>query len=99
VRPRRTGRCHRGHAAGRNYPFAGADSFGFVNVDEVPGFEPARDLPNVRGAAAGARLFKVVLENVRMRDIEVRQGVAAERLIVEGGRVTGVHVVGGSSPR
>jgi hypothetical protein len=82
--------------AGGNYPFPGADSFGFVNADEVPGFEPARDLPNVRGAAAGARLFKVVLENVRMRDIEVRQGVAAERLIVEGGRVTGVHVVGGS---
>ena len=51
-------------AAGGNYPFPGADSFGFVNIDAVSNFDPARDFPDVRGSPAGARLFKVVLENV-----------------------------------
>lgn len=76
--------------AGGNYPFPGADAFGFVNIDEVPGFDPARDFPNVRGAAAGARLFRVVFDNVRLRGIEVRTGTGAERLITEHGRVAGV---------
>ena len=80
--------------AGGNYPLPGADSFGFVNVDDVPGFEPSRDLPHVRGAAAGARLFKVVQDNVMRRGIELRLGVAAERLITEGGTVIGVQAAG-----
>lgn len=82
-------------AAPANYPFEGYEGFGFATVDEVPGFEPARDSPAVRGSPAGARLFKVVLDNVRARTgITVRLGTAAERLVVEGGRVRGV-VIGG----
>src|SRR5262249_20048517 len=66
-----------------NYPFPGHDSFGFVNVDDVPGFDAAREFPAVRGSPAGARLFKVVLEAVRGRPIETRCGCAAESLIIE----------------
>jgi len=80
--------------ASGNYPFPGADAFGFVNIDAVPGFEPARDLPTVRGSPAGARLFEVVRANVASRNIELRLGVAAERLLVEHGRVVGVRVGG-----
>ena len=80
--------------ASGNYPFPGTDAFGFVNIDDVPGFEPARDLPHVRGSAAGARLFKVVLENVRMRGITVRTGIGADRLVVREGRVTGARAGG-----
>lgn len=76
--------------ASGNYPFPGADSFGFVNIDTVPGFDPARDYPAVRGSPAGARLFRVVEQNVQLRGIEVRCGVAAERLLIEAGRVAGV---------
>jgi succinate dehydrogenase/fumarate reductase flavoprotein subunit len=81
-----------------NYPFPGHDSFGFVNVDDVPGFDAATEFASVRGSPAGARLFKVVLENVRSRRIETRYGCAAETLIVEHGRVAGVRA-GGSELR
>ena len=80
-------------AAG-NYPFPGSDCFAFVNIDAVPDFEPARDFPIVRGAAAGARLFKVVLDNVASRNIEVRYGTRAERLLIEDGRVAGIRANG-----
>jgi succinate dehydrogenase/fumarate reductase flavoprotein subunit len=74
-----------------NYPFPGHDCFGFVNVDAVDGFDPARDYPAVRGSPAGARLFVVVERNVRARPIQVRTGVAAERLHIQNGRVAGVR--------
>ena len=74
-----------------NYNFAGTDAFGFVNIDAVPGFDAAAEYPAVRGAPAGARLFKVMHENVRRRAIEVRFATPAERLIVRDGRVAGVR--------
>ena len=80
--------------ASGNYPYPGCDAFGFVNIDDVPDFDPARDFPHVRGSVFGARLFKVVAENVRRRGIEVRFDAAAERLLVEQGRVIGVQVAG-----
>jgi succinate dehydrogenase/fumarate reductase flavoprotein subunit len=73
-----------------NYPFPGYDNFAFISVDTTPDFDPRIAFPAVRGAEAGARLFQVVLENVRLRGIAVRCGVAAERLLVERGRVVGV---------
>jgi succinate dehydrogenase/fumarate reductase flavoprotein subunit len=80
--------------ASGNYPFPGHDSFGFVDVDDVPGFDMAREFPAVRGSPAGARLFKVVLDNVRSRRIETRTGCAAETLILEQRRVVGVRAGG-----
>lgn len=81
-----------------NYPFPGYDSFAFINIDAVPGFDLATAFPAVRGSEAGARLFQVVLQNVRQRGIDVRCGIAAERLLTEHGRVAGV-VAGGKTIR
>ena len=74
-----------------NYPFDGYDTFGFVNVDDIPGIDLARTFPHVRGSPAGARMFKVVLDNVTKRpSIEVRLSTPVNRLIRENGRVVGV---------
>jgi succinate dehydrogenase/fumarate reductase flavoprotein subunit len=74
-----------------NYPFPGVDTFGFVNVDDIPGLDLAQAFPHVRGSPAGARMFKMVLDNViRRRSIDVRLGTPARRLLVEAGRVVGV---------
>ncbi len=77
-----------------NYPFKGHDAFGFINIDEVADFDPARDYPNVRGSPAGARLFKVFERNVQARGITVRFETAAEALIIGNGRVTGLRAGG-----
>lgn len=77
-----------------NYPFPGTDAFGFVNIDHVPGFDPAAAYPAVRGAPAGARLFAMAEANVRRRDIGLRLGTPATRLLVEHGRVAGVEAGG-----
>jgi succinate dehydrogenase/fumarate reductase flavoprotein subunit len=75
-----------------NYPFPGCEAFSFVNVEDVPGFDAASEFPSVRGSPAGARLFKVMLDNVRRRGIEVRYGAAATGLILEHGRVAGLRL-------
>ena len=74
-----------------NYPFRGHESFGFAMVEDVPGFSSEVAYPNVKGSAAGARLFKVVEDNVRERGIEVWLETGARRLLTDGQhRVTGV---------
>ena len=78
-----------------NYPFPGSDAFGFATVDDIAGFDSAAEFPSVRGSPAGARLFKVVLENVRRRGIEVRLACPAERLLRSGERVVGVSTPSG----
>ena len=70
-------------AAKGNYPFRGHESFGFAMVEDVPGFSPEAAYPCVRGSPAGARLFKVVEDNVRERGIEVRLETSARRLLTE----------------
>ena len=76
-----------------NYPFPGHESFGFAEVEDVPGFSSEVAYPNVRGSAAGARLFKVVEDNVRERGIEVRLETGARRLLTNGAhRVMGIDV-------
>ncbi|GAB4175651.1 MAG: hypothetical protein OHK0024_12650 [Thalassobaculales bacterium] len=73
-----------------NYPFPGHDRFGFVYVESVPGFDPAQAFPTVRGAAAGARLFKVVADNLAARGIRVLTGCAARRLVMAEGEAAGL---------
>ncbi len=83
----------RDHVA--NYPLPGTDTFGFVYVEEVPGFDAAVEFPWVRGSPQGARLFKVVLEEVRRRNgITVRLATRAERLERSGNGVEGVVAAG-----
>jgi succinate dehydrogenase/fumarate reductase flavoprotein subunit len=83
----------RDHVA--NYPLPGTDTFGFVYIEEVPGFDAAAEFPSVRGSADGARLFKVVLEEVRRRErIVVRLATPAQRLLRGAAGVAGVVAVG-----
>jgi succinate dehydrogenase/fumarate reductase flavoprotein subunit len=69
-------------AAG-NYPFAGHRTFGFVYVDDIPGVDPARTYPHVRGSKAGALLFHVLQDNLRRRGIQVRTETRAHRIFVD----------------
>lgn len=78
-----------------NYPFPGTECFAFANVVEIPGFEPAKDYPQVRGSAAGARLFRVVEKNVALRSIETRLETPATRLLTTDDGVAGVLTAGG----
>lgn len=79
-----------------NYPFEGGDAFGYIAIRDFPGFEPARDFSWARGLRGGARLFKVMWDNVARRPgIVVKLGHAAERLLVADGRVAGVRVRNG----
>jgi succinate dehydrogenase/fumarate reductase flavoprotein subunit len=75
--------------ANGNYPLPGYRSFGFINVEDIPGYD-ASTFPHVRGATAGARLFKLVADNVALRGIEVRLGTSVARLVMQDGIVTGV---------
>jgi succinate dehydrogenase/fumarate reductase flavoprotein subunit len=80
-------------AAPANYPLEGSETFGFVYVEAVPGFDPREAWPQVAGSPAGAMLFKVMADNVAARPIEVRCGARARRLLQDrSGRVVGVEV-------
>ncbi|MCZ7598779.1 MAG: FAD-binding protein [Gammaproteobacteria bacterium] len=82
-----------------NYPFDGYDTFGFISVADVPGFDPRRDYPHVRGLRGGARLFRIIQGSIAARGIEVQLGTAAGELIRDGGTVTGVMLDDGTGAR
>jgi succinate dehydrogenase/fumarate reductase flavoprotein subunit len=74
-----------------NYPFPGTNTFGYVSIDHVPGFDAERTYPFVSSyvpihRAAGVRLFKVLEDNVSSRRLRISLSTAAARLItgVEG---------------
>jgi succinate dehydrogenase/fumarate reductase flavoprotein subunit len=78
-----------------NYPLPGYESFGFVYIDAIPDFDAAKEFPWVRGSPDGARLFKLVLEEVRRRKgITVRLDAPVERLLRGANGVEGVIVAG-----
>jgi len=86
-------------AAG-NYPFAGHRTFGFVYVDDIPGVDPARIYPHVRGSRAGALLFHVLHDNLRLRRIDIRSETPARRLFADAaGIVRGVQIETGGHLR
>ncbi len=81
-----------------NYPLPGGDAFGFVTIDEAPGFDPGIEYPHVKGSPAGARLFKVVHDNLMRRGIPVRTRWAARRLLRDAaGKVCGIDAGAGDS--
>ena len=70
-------------ASPANYPFEGNDTFGFVDIETVEGFDAATAFPQVRGAPGGALLFEVIRRNLAKRGIEVRTKSPVERLICD----------------
>src|SRR5205823_1154410 len=76
-----------------NYPFPGTETFGYVSIKHVPGFDPAASYPFVSSyvpieRAAGVRLFKVIEDNIRARKVRVMLSTPATRLISGPGRET-----------
>src|SRR5262249_45099938 len=83
-----------------NYPFAGHRTFGFVYVDDIPGVDPARAYPHVRGSRAGALLFRVLQDNLHRRRIVPRTETPARRLFADAaGAVRGVRIESGGCVR
>jgi succinate dehydrogenase/fumarate reductase flavoprotein subunit len=80
-----------------NYPFPGSDTFGFAYVEAIAGFDPEAEWPHVRGNPQGALLFRLLERALARRPgIELRLGVAAERLLSGPGGVTGVRLADGT---
>ena len=83
-----------------NYPFEGNDTFAFVNIETVDGFNPATAYRHVRGAPGGALLFEVIRRNLAQRGITVRTRSRAGRLVCDqGGVLQGLQVRTGRSTR
>jgi len=69
-----------------NYPLGGYESFGFISVADIPGFDVREGYPHVRGLRGGARMFKVIEDNVRERGIDVRMSTRAVELVQDNAR-------------
>lgn len=69
-----------------NYPFPGYLTFGFLSIAPIPDHDMQAAYPNARGLRGGMRIFSVVDRNLRMRNIAVRMGCRATRLIKRGER-------------
>lgn len=75
-------------ARGGTYDLPGSEYIGDAKVKPIQGFS---GYPWARGLRGGARLFKVVADNVALRPIDLRVGTAATRLVrAADGAVTGV---------
>lgn len=85
---------------GGNYPFPGHDALGIIEVAAIPGFDARREYPHARGKL-GLNIFRLLHDNVRARNIEVRLDTAAEKLILgPDGEVLGAEVrAGGTTTR
>ncbi|HXQ53011.1 MAG TPA: FAD-dependent oxidoreductase [Stellaceae bacterium] len=74
---------------GGNYPFPGERTFYDTNVTAVPGYDDPRvAYPHVVGGRSGNgwRVFRMLEDNIARRNITVRCGFAAERLIADEAR-------------
>jgi len=88
------------YLAGRgNYAFPGLDSFRYIVVDSIPGFDEKRDWPHVCGDG-GPRAFKLFLDNLMARNVPIRLNTSARRLIAgPDGEIRGVWAEGADGPR
>jgi len=83
-----------------NYTFPGYDKMYFLQIDEIPGFDPKRDYAYANALSGGPYMFKVLQDNIIKRGIEERLGVSAKRLITDGaGMVVGVWLDDGNGPK
>ncbi|MSP40265.1 MAG: FAD-binding protein [Deltaproteobacteria bacterium] len=60
------------------YPFPGRESIGSIKLKD---FDAYSSLPWAKGMRGGARLFKIVMDNVELRKIDVMLSTPANRLI------------------
>lgn len=79
-----------------NYPLPGYETWSYIEVDTIPGLDPADAYPNVRaeGAAKGITMFGLAHKHVLRRGIEVRLGTAVNRLWHDAGEIKGVRCGG-----
>jgi succinate dehydrogenase/fumarate reductase flavoprotein subunit len=76
--------------SGGNYPFPGHETFGFVTVEKIPGFDADAHYRHVVGAPGGRLLFRLLELNLALRGLVPLTGLAARELVSRGGRVRGV---------
>jgi succinate dehydrogenase/fumarate reductase flavoprotein subunit len=79
---------------GGNYPFPGSPTFYDTNIVRVPGVDSPEALyPHLigSGSANGWRVFKMLQDNIARREITVRCGFPARRLVADAERA--VHGV------
>ncbi len=75
----------RGHGT---YPFPGTDDIDSIKLKDFPAYS---SFPWAKGLRGGARLFKMVMDNVELRKIEVMLSTPVQRLITRSdGEVLGV---------
>jgi len=76
-----------------NYPLPGYETWRFIEVDSIPGLDPAAAYPHVRaeGAAKGITMFALAHRHVLRRGIALRLGTAVDRLWRDGGEIKGVR--------
>ncbi|SFZ84554.1 Succinate dehydrogenase/fumarate reductase, flavoprotein subunit [Devosia enhydra] len=79
-------------ASAGNYPFPGGDTFGFVTVSPIEGFNEKQHYRHVRGAAEGVRLFHMLALNLQRRAIVPQLRTPVTRLFAQDGRIVGVLV-------
>jgi len=81
-----------------SYDFPGYGTFGILEVKSVPGFDMRRDWPHIQsGGGLGPNAFKLFLDNVTARGIDVRLSSPALRLITGSeGEVRGLWVLDGT---
>lgn len=75
-----------------NYALPGYETWGYIEVDDVPGFDPDAEYPHTRaeGAIKGRNMFKMVHDHVSRRGIQVRFGAAVHRLWRQDDEIRGV---------
>ena len=76
-----------------NYPLSGYETFQFMEFSSIPNFDPKKEYPKVKSLKAGINAFKVIEDNVKHLNIEVRYSNAVSRLITnDSGEVCGLIV-------
>lgn len=74
-----------------NYPFPGNETFGFVEIEGLPGFDAASRYPHVRGAPGGPLMFETLARNLALRGIAPRCSARATALTITNGRIAGLE--------
>ena len=66
-----------------SYAFPGFDQMYFLQIDDIPDFDPKRDYAYANALSGGPFMFKVLQDNIAKRGIKTRLGVSAKRLITD----------------